>query len=698
MAERDIPDGWSSARRTQSDEMARLFNTEQSANHEYGVPATGSSSRSVSSKNKSNSKKSTLKSHSKEILPAKNSSRKLPRFLTSWVLWAFLLAFVPGTIGFMAMAILFKLPTAPNCPSIFWPLASASVRIHCAQVAASKETVKDLLQAIDLVKKLPQTHPLRSEIDRNIEDWSRSVLELADDSFQAGRLEEAIEIARKLPDDVSAFKLVEDQIDSWKLTWAKGEDIYKEAEDELREQRWQSAFMRSAKLLRLNNRFWASTKYEELNNVIVGAREDGEKLAKAEDLSKSKNVDKILQGIKLAQSIGKNSYIYQKAQEAIPDFGLRMLELAENKLEQRDADEAIYIAQRIPPISSIEPETTDFIALAEAQRNAWTGTISGLEAAIASAQQIDSNRPIYLKAQKLIGTWQLEIEDVSRLERARTLASQGSIGDLSAAIAEAKMIPKNNPRAKEARKEINTWASQVQTIEDRPYLERAEELALYGDTSSLKAAIAEASRIRSGRSLYREARKKIAGWSRKVQRIEDQPLLDQARSLANSGDLRAAISTAKQISSGRVLSRQAQRDINEWQAEVSATTNWRKAREVALRGTPNALSQAIRLARRVPRGTALRSDARIAMDQWSQQLLDIARNQSQSDIIRAIETAKLVPRGTQAYSAAQQQIGNWRDYLNPPEPEPIPEPEPEPEPQTVEPSAPQPLPITGNTL
>ncbi|MGB3655596.1 MAG: chromosome segregation ATPase [Rivularia sp. (in: cyanobacteria)] len=691
MAERDIPEGWSSARRTQSDDMTRLFKTEQSEDRKYGVPATGSSSKSVSSKNKSNSKKLTLKSLSEEI-PATGSSGKLPRWLTSWVLWAFLLAFIPGTVGFMAMGILLKLPSAPNCPSIFWPLASASVRIHCAELAASKDTVKDLLQAIDLVKKLPQNHPLRSEIDRYVEDWSRSILQLADESFQAGRLEEAIEIARKIPSNVSASKLVEDQIDSWKLTWSKASDIYKEAEGEMREQRWQSAFMQSAKLLRLNNRFWASTKYEELNNLIITAREDGEKLAEAESLAKSRNVDKILRAIKLAQSIAKNSYVYQKAQEAIPEFGLNILELAENKLKQRDAEEAIYIAQKIPPISGIEAERTDFISLAEAQRNAWTGTISGLEAAIASAQQIDLNRPIYQRAQKLIASWQLEIEDISRLERARTLASQGSIGDLSAAIAEAKLIPQNNPRATEARKEINSWANQVQVIEDRPFLERAEELALFGDTASLRAAIAEAKRIRRGRSLYREARKKIAGWSTKVQRIEDQPYLDQARALARSGDLPSAISTAKQIESGRVLSGQAQRDINEWQSEVAARDNWRKAREVALGGTPNALSQAINLARRVPRGTPLRSDARIAMDRWSQQIFDIARTQGQSDLIRAIETAKLVPKGTQAYNAAQEQIGVWRDFLNPPEPEP------QPEPLIVEPSFSEPQAGDGNTL
>jgi len=685
MAERDIPEDWSSARRTQSDEVTRLFKTEQLASHKSGVPTTGSSANSVSSENKSNSKKLILK---EETIPGKSDSRKLPRWITNWVLWAFLLAFIPGTIGFMAMAILLKLPSAPNCPSIFWPLASASVRMHCAEVAASKETVKDLLQAIDLVKNLPENHPLRAEIDRSMEEWSRRVLDLASESFQEGKLEEAIEIARKLPKDVSVSKLVDEQINSWRLTWSKAEDIYKEAEEHMREQRWNQAFMVSAKLLRLDNRFWSGTKYEELNNLIVTAREDGEKLAQAESLAKSKNVDQILKAIKLAQSIGKSSYIYEKAQQAIPEFGLNILQLAESKLEQRNAEEAIYIAQKIPPISGIEAETTDFIALAEAQRNAWTGTISGLEAAIASAQQIDSNRAIYQKAQKLIASWQLEIQDVSRLERARTFASQGTIGDLSAAIAEARLIPQNNPRAQEARKEINDWSTQVQTIEDRPFLERAEELALFGDTSSLRAAIAEASRIGRGRALYREAQKKIANWTSKVQQTEDQPYLDQARTLANSGDLNAAINTARQIKSGRVLSQQAQRDINQWQAEVTARDSWRRAREVALSGTPNALSQAIALARRVPRGTPLRSDARIAMDQWSQQLLDIARTQGQSDIIRAIETAKLVPQGTQAYNAAQNQIRTWRDFLNPPQPEP----------QLIEPTIPEPEPATGNTL
>jgi len=60
-----------------------------------------------------------------------------------------------------------------------------------------------------------------------------------------------------------------------------------------------------------------------------------------------------------------------------------------------------------------------------------------------------------------------------------------------------------------------------------------------------------ASQITSGRALYQDASKKISNWTWKIQRIEDQPYLDQARLLASSGDLPAAIAAARQIRSGR---------------------------------------------------------------------------------------------------------------------------------------------------
>ncbi|GAB1541254.1 hypothetical protein NUACC21_39240 [Scytonema sp. NUACC21] len=689
-AERDIPESWLPGRAREPDNMTGLSPKKQlNSTDASGVPATGSNPKSVKRPKESNSEKQPAERQltKPNVL---GGSRKLPEWTKSWVLWTLLLALVPGAIAFMATAMLLKLPSAPNCPSIFWPLASASVRLHCAQLAASKQTEKDLLQAIDLVKQLPESHPLRGEIERYMEEWSKDILDLADQSFQSGSLDKAIATARKVPNDVSAYKLVEEQITKWQSIWSKAEEIYKASEEELREQHWHQAFMLSSKLLRVDNNYWSTVKYDELNRLIVSAREDGDKLAKANGLAESGSVENILKAIKLTESIEKDSYVYRKAQQTLTEFGRKILAIAQARLNKRNADAAIELAQKVPPVTGLQLEVEDFIAIAEAQRSAWTGTVAGLESAISQAQTIDISRPVYEKAQKLIALWQLEIEDVSRLEKARTLATQGTVSDLSAAIAEAQLVPANNPRAQEARQEIGRWTAQIQVIEDRPYLDRAEQIAMYEDVNSLQAAIAEANQVRRGRALYREARGKIASWTEKVQRIEDQPYLERARTLASSGDLPSAIETARQITPGRALSGEAQASIDEWRGQLRAKENWKKARETALIGTPEALAEAIRVANRVPQGSGLWSDVSVAVDQWSQQLLDIARAQGESDIAKGIETARLIPRGTAAYSSAREQIRAWEEFLNPPQPEVEPQQESPAESPPEEPTTEQP--------
>ncbi|PHJ67912.1 chromosome segregation ATPase [Nostoc linckia z18] len=674
MTERDIPDSWSGARAREPDQNTRLSRTQQFGETQpVDVSGTGSSSESVKRGKKNNSVGKGKDSHSSETTQVSKSSWKLPRWMRSWIFWSLLLTLIPGSVAFLATAMLLKLPAAPNCPSIFWPLASASVRLHCAQLAASKQTVNDLLQAIALVNELPDNHPLHAEINRFTEEWSRDILQLADASFQSGNLEEAIATARKIPQELAAYKLVDEQIDKWQTTWSKAESIYNNAITEVRERRWQSAFMLSARMLRIDNQYWASTKYDQLNKLIATAREDGDKLGKAEILARSQVVDNLLEAIKLAESIGQESYLYQKAQEAIPAFGRKMLELAQAKLDKQDADEALDIARQIPESAKLQAETDDFIAIADAKRSAWLGNVSGLEAAIAQAQQIDPSRPIYEEAQQLIARWQLEIEDVAHLEKARVLASQGTVNNLTAAIAQVQLIPASNPRGTEAREEMSRWRAQVETIEDQPYLERAEQIAIFDDINSLQAAIAQASQIRRGRALYPEARRKIRTWIGKIQRIEDQPYLDQARELALSGNLPAAITAAQQIaSSGRALAGEAQSAVDDWQGQIRTKENWRQAQQIAVAGTPEALAEAIRLADRVSNNSILRMDANLGIDQWSQQLLDIARTQAQSDISRGIEIAKSIPRGSAAYNAAQDQIRSWQEFLNPPRPEPSP--------------------------
>ncbi|HEY9860433.1 MAG TPA: hypothetical protein V6D16_13060, partial [Candidatus Obscuribacterales bacterium] len=541
-------------------------------------------------------------------------------------------------------------------------------RLYCAQVAANKQTVKNLLEAIALVNGLPADHPLRSDIDRSIQQWSSDILNLAENSFNAGRLQEAIDTARKIPEDTAAHDLVNERIDRWQSIWQKAEAIYQKSELALRARKWHQAFTEAVRLLYVGNTYWETTKYQELNERIRVARDEGNKLAKAEELADIGGLDNLLKAIKLAESIGPNSYIYKEAQTAIAKFGRKMLNLAQATLEQRNATEAIAIARKIPESANLEAEAQDFIDLADAQAQAWQGTVADLEAAIAQAQKLDSKRPMYARAQQLITRWQREIEGVAHLERARQLAQGGNPNALGAAIAEASLVNRSNPRWDEAQKEIGRWRSQVETTEDRPYLDRAEEYALAGDANSLQLAINEASQVGSGRALYKEAQGKIRQWTREIQRQQDQPYLDQARSFASSGDLSSAIATAEQITSNRSLYDEAQGEIRAWRGQIQAEQNWQEAQSLAIAATPDALAAAIQRADQIPASSALRIDAEAAINQWSQSILVLAQNQANSDLPSAIAIAQKVPPRTEAYAQAQLQITEWKKALQPPEP------------------------------
>ncbi len=63
-------------------------------------------------------------------------------------------------------------------------------------------------------------------------------------------------------------------------------------------------------------------------------------------------------------------------------------------------------------------------------------------------------------------------------------------------------------------------------IEDRPILERAQEIALPGDINSLSNAIIQARAIAKNRALYRDAQREIRDWQVRIERMEDQPILE----------------------------------------------------------------------------------------------------------------------------------------------------------------------------
>jgi hypothetical protein len=635
---------------------------------------------------------------------------KLPTRHLHW--WAIILIFSLSGIGILSAIALLRLPSLPNCPGMFLPTASASLRLYCAQVAAEKQTLKDLLQAIELVNALPADHPLRPEIDRNIETWAQNILDLAEASFQTGKLNEAIDAARKIPSNTTAHKLVEDRVKQWQTVWSQAEDLYQQAEAELKQQNVRQAFLLTSRLSDVDNRYWATTKYQELSNLITITRSDIGKLNRAKGLIDRGGVDNMLAALKLIEEIKPASYVYSKAQQMLPDLGRELLDLAEDALDRRDYSQAMNITSLIPESAGLQQEVQDFNTLASSQSQAWGGTIDDLEAAIVGAQRIKPDRPLYSKAQQWVGRWQLEIKDVTILDRARQLAAGGSLSDLRVAIAEAQQIPRSNPRGTEATEQIDEWRTQIETTEDQPFLDRADSYASGGDIVALQSAISEASKIQSGRALYDEAQDRILGWRDRVEQFQDQPILDRARQLASGGDWDGAIQVASQIGSGRSLYDEAQGEIGTWRSqaedlidqpllnrarqlanqgryddaiEVAAQINserslydeaqaeiqgWsqqsqgqgriQEAYRTASVGSTPMLISAIRTANSIPAGSPMRGEADRMIDQWSQEVLRRAESRAAYDVTGAIRIANSIPANSSIYAIAQQQIQVWQ--------------------------------------
>jgi len=574
------------------------------------------------------------------LVPAANPSslvilvppRKRLRLTLHWRFWAVTFTGMALGVGALAAVALLRTPAEPRCDRVFWPLAPASLRLHCAQVSANQQTLESLLAAIQLVNQLPENHPLRPEINRLVEVWSKEIFDLAEEAYQEGKLKRAIHFARQIPQTTKVWLQVPPQIKQWQQTWAKAEAIDRRVEALLQQLNWRQAFWQAVRLTWLGNRYWKDVRFEVLSQRIMQAQADESTLIKARQLARNGDLESLLKALKLAQEISSGSYFHQSAQEAIVGMSRQMLSLAAAFLERQDLQRALMAAQAIPETVPLWPEAQDFITLAYAESWTWSDTAMGLEEAIQKARTLGKQRPLYARAQGLIARWQLEQEALLVLNQAQDLAIGGGIADLNAAIAKAAEVPSNNPRWPEVQEQMGEWQRQVETIQDQPILDRAQELAWSGEVSDLRAAIQVASQIGAGRALYAEAQARIQDWREQVQLALNPPPPPPRPAADPDGPAQQLIQEAKQV---------------------------------ARRGSFQALASAIEIINQVSDASVSRGDADLAIDQWSQAILEIARQQAQDNPAAAIAIAEQIPSFTGAYAEAQYLIREWQGRRQP---------------------------------
>jgi hypothetical protein len=556
---------------------------------------------------------------------------KLP---VQWQLWGSLAIAISTTFGAIGYTTLLHQPSVPrNCDAVFWPFASASFRIYCAQAYADQGSLESLLRAIELINELSSDHPLRPEINRRIEIWARQVLDRANGAFHDGQLERAIKFAQRIPENTSAFPLVEKRIAKWREVWAEGKGIYERAEAALKGQDWRRAFQISLPLMDVQNRYWSDAQFQRLNQRIITAQMDDSKLGKARRLIRWGGFEDLVNALKLVRQIGPDRDFYSSARVLLNQIAEKLLGLAQAALAQQDLNRASEIAQQIPEDSKQADAAQDFLVLADAESWTWGNSVEGLKQAIAKAQTLAPNRPLYAKAQELIFAWQSDMQAVAILQQAEQVAQKGSIVDLQNAIIQAQQVPPTiSPyRHKVVQTNLQDWTQRMQTLQDQPLLDRAEQLAATGELSDLRKAIGVALQISQGRALYAQAQERVKAWSEQLQ-LATQPQLPPPVAVPDEG------------------AAQSQAQLQE-------------AIALAGKGTPESLVQAMQKANQISFQSPARLQADEAINNWGEEVLKLARQQAEVDALQAIAIAKQIPEFSGAYAEAQSLMQTWQDQL-----------------------------------
>jgi hypothetical protein len=561
--------------------------------------------------------------------------------LRRWWLMSFALLGCGVASGTLGVFLLLRQPPKPECSQVFWPFASGSLRLYCAQEWAQKRTLEDLFQAIALVDGLSGNHPLRPLINRWVEIWSKQALDLAEEEFDRGNLDRAIYFAQKIPAQTTAHALVEQRIQHWKTVWAKGDGIFKRAEAALKDENWRGAFAIMVGLLAVDNRYWAFTQYEAMNRRIIEAQKDETQLVKAERLLEAGGLDNLTKALSLLQDLSEDSIFQKSIRKNISKISRALINIAEQALGRKDLDAALNALQQIPREVSFRKEVEDWIEIAQAMSNTWSDTVEGYESAIAQLKKMSPDRPLYSKAQDYILNWSADISYVRLLELAQTQAAVGSVEALSVAIAQARQVPSDSAQWQAAQKAIDEWGSSLSSQQDQPILTRADAISFAGDPASLRAAIQQAQQISSSSPLYSDAQQRIRDWQSQLgigtQRLAAPPT--QPKQTPKEESKAEAASSKPDQASDSLL---------------------REAKDLAQQDTPSALASAIETANQISARSPLRTEAQQVINAWGNQMLALALRQATIDTNEAIAIAQQIPSYSAAYDAAQKQILTWQ--------------------------------------
>lgn len=558
------------------------------------------------------------------------------------VVWLSALCIFGGT-GAAAFIWLTGLPPLPNCEDMTPQSAVGVQRLYCAQQIAQSGKVADLLTGITLLKNWSIDQPFYDQAQRSIADWSALLMVNAREQIGASDLRGAIETASQIPVSSPVYEEAQKAIAAWKAQWHQGDVLYARAEEAIKAQNWKEATAQVIEMGFMEHEHWRIEQADALSKKILREKEARQALTQAQKLAKGNAPGKLEAAIALIKDIDPGTAAAPEAKSALNQWSQTVLGWALQQWQQGDTEAAIATAQSVPFDPGLPPEGRDLIRLSQAQQltaglgaQPLTQQLWGLLEATAAIRQIAPNSPFYPPAQAQSQLWRNQLQDAMQLQVADVIARLGDYASLQTAIEQAQRITIDRPGRSAAQSLIARWNQDIERLQDQPYLTLAQAMAQSGTREDLQRAIAQAQEIPDSRALWSEAQAQMTQWGTKIEVIEDQPALDQARKLAKQNKLPEAIQAADKIRADRALYEEAQNSIQAWQAQIHKTQMAQdqpileQANGLAARGR---LTMAIDLAAQIAPDRILYGQAQASIKQWLEERNQIWAAESNNPVI-----------------------------------------------------------------
>lgn len=535
---------------------------------------------------------------------------------------------ISGGLGVLSLVWLTTLPPMPQCERVS-ALSPDTEQLYCLREAARSGQVADLKAAVELVQDWTESHPLYAESQQGLTQWSQLLLEMARQRYQDSDLKGALEVAGIVPASSSLYGEAQAAIATWQDEWQQGEALYEQAQTALANQEWHVASAQLLALGQLQAPYWREARMADLTEQIFAERSAWTALLEARRLTRTETADNLVAALTKLEEIDPQTHAWDAAAADRQAWSTALAEMALEAWQRGETADAIALAQAIPTAGRLDAEAANLVRFGHAQRLAqaaqdadWEPSpthLWQLREAIAALETIPTTSLFYDPAQTALTEWQAQRADMEQLQLASAIAALGQRPALELAVHQAAQVERDRPRRQQAQTLIAHWQQQIERLQDMPLLALARQRADRGTIADLQAAIALALRIDGKRALHSEAEAEIAAWSDAIERIEDQPILDQARQYAAAGDLRRAIREARQIARGRALYADAQAQVTAWQAEIDReliAADREILDEATALANRDSLTRAIDLAAQIGRDRPLYDEAQSAIAQW----------------------------------------------------------------------------------